>query len=76
VSSFTRAALLFGRCSSGIFSQILTINDFLDYRQLNFVSLGSVCLALVFSLFLPSVERSIYFDRKEESSSSSQLAGN
>ena len=75
VSSFTRAAILVGKCSSGLFAQILTLNDFLDYRQLNFVSLGSVSVAFVFSLFLPPVKQSIYFDRNVTTPSSENITG-
>ena len=75
VSSFTRAAILFGKCSSGLFAQILTLNNFLDYRQLNFVSLGSVSVAFLFSLFLPPVQQSIYFDRAVITPSSENIVG-
>ena len=36
----------------------------LDYHELNYVSLGSVIVAFVFSLLLPTVSNSIYFDRE------------
>ena len=75
VSSITRAAILVGKCSSGLFAQLLTLNDFLDYRQLNFVSLGSVGVAFLFSLFLPPVTQSIYFDRAVNTPSSENITG-
>ena len=61
VSSYARATLLFGRFSSGLLSQLLTSYDVLDYGQLNYVSFVSVIIAFTFSLFLPKVDRSIYF---------------
>ena len=72
VTSFTRVAILLGRFVSGISSQILVSGSkiglpSLDYRQLNFISLGSVSLATVVSFLLPNVTRTLYFHRSDPS---------
>ena len=64
VSSFARSAILFGRFTSGLASQLLSSFNILDYGQLNYVSLISVIIAFAFSLILPSVDQSIYFHQK------------
>ena len=64
VSSFARSAILFGRFTSGLTSQLLSSFNILDYGQLNYVSLISVIIAFAFSLILPSVDQSIYFHQK------------
>jgi len=61
VTSFARSAVLFGRFSSGLCSQLLSSLDILDYGQLNYVSLTSVSMAFFISIFLPKVKTSIYF---------------
>ena len=43
-------------------SQVLHSLGVLDIRQLNYVSFGSVIVAFLFSLALPPVKQSIYFD--------------
>ena len=65
VTSFTRTALLLGRFLSGVLSQLLISLDILDYRGLNYVSLGMVSVATLSSFFLPSVKSSIYFHRND-----------
>lgn len=40
VTSHTRAALLAGRSISGILGQALISLEIMDYRQLNYISLG------------------------------------
>lgn len=61
VTSLARSAILFGRFSSGLCSQLLSSLDILDYGQLNYVSLVSVSTAFFICLFLPKVTTSIYF---------------
>ena len=68
VTSFTRVAILLGRFVSGISSQLLVSASriglpSLNYRQLNFISLGSVSLATIVSFLLPKVKRTLYFHR-------------
>ena len=37
----------------------------MNYHELNYISLASVSMAFILSLFLPSVKQSIYFYRDE-----------
>ncbi|XP_076028355.1 thiamine transporter 1-like [Oratosquilla oratoria] len=63
VTSFTRAATLTGKFMSGILSQLLTLTNLMDYHSLNYVSMGSVCMATCVAVALPPVATSIYFHR-------------
>eukprot|EP00095_Tigriopus_kingsejongensis_P007313 maker-scaffold431_size173393-snap-gene-0.28 protein:Tk07313 transcript:maker-scaffold431_size173393-snap-gene-0.28-mRNA-1 annotation:"hypothetical protein DAPPUDRAFT_59074" len=65
VTSWTRVALLVGRFLSGCLAQILTSSGILDYKGLNYFSLGSVSLATLVSFALPGVDRTIYFHAQE-----------
>lgn len=53
VNSAVRAIVLIGRSSAGYLGQILDDTGALDYRQLNYFSFVTVCIALFISLFLP-----------------------
>ncbi|KAK2715771.1 thiamine transporter 1-like [Artemia franciscana] len=68
LTGLVQAALLAGRFGAGILAQVLVTTGALDYYSLNFISLGSVCVATCFSFALPSVPRSIYFYRDESAS--------
>ena len=48
---------------AGVSAQLLTSFGLLDFRGLNWLSLGSVSLATAVSFFLPGVDRTIYFHR-------------
>lgn len=61
VTSHTRAALLCGRFTSGVLAQTLYNTKLLDIRQLNFITLGAQISATCWALFLPSVQKSVYF---------------
>ncbi|XP_066143387.1 thiamine transporter 1-like [Euwallacea fornicatus] len=63
VTSYTRAAILGGRAISGILGQILISVHAMDYRQLNYITFGSMIAATFWSFFLPPVKQSIYFHR-------------
>lgn len=63
VTSHTRAAILAGRAISGIIAQFFVSFKVMDYLQLNYISFGALILATTWSIFLPSVDRSIYFHR-------------
>ncbi|CAG5097559.1 Similar to Slc19a2: Thiamine transporter 1 (Mus musculus) [Cotesia congregata] len=65
VSSYTRSALLLGRFITGVIAQIIIIYGWLDYHQLNYLTVIGQVLATIWSLFLPSVGQSVYFHRKE-----------
>ena len=75
VSSWTRTAFLFGRCSSGICAQLFTSFQILDYKQLNYFALASLSVATIISLFLPNVPKSIYFHRNNENLDAEQQSG-
>ncbi|CAL8121790.1 unnamed protein product [Orchesella dallaii] len=64
VTSYTYSAILAGRFLGGLTGQLLITFDLMNYHQLNYISLGCVSTALIFSLFLPSVKQSIYFHRR------------
>lgn len=40
VTSHTRAAVLAGRATSGVSSQILISMEWMDYKQLNYITFG------------------------------------
>ena len=75
VSSWTRIAFLFGRCSSGICAQLFTSFQILNYKQLNYFALASLSVATIISLFLPNVPKSIYFHRNNENLDAEQQSG-
>ena len=70
VSSYTRSAYLFGRFACGILSQLLISYHILDYGQLNYISLVNISIAFIVSLFLPRVDKSIYFHGRHNSTAS------
>ncbi|XP_043283991.1 thiamine transporter 1 isoform X2 [Venturia canescens] len=65
VSSYTRGAFLFGRFASGTVAQLTTSFHILDYHQLNYLTLAGTTLATCWALFLPPVQKSVYFHRPE-----------
>ncbi|XP_046392180.1 thiamine transporter 1-like [Ischnura elegans] len=65
LTSHTRAAYLFGRCASGILGQALYSTNAVDLWEMNLISLAALCLAFAIALFLPPVQHSIYFHRRE-----------
>ena len=60
VSSYTRAVTLFGRGVSGILGQILFSTNTANYLDLNYISFGSVSIAVIVSLFLPKVNARVF----------------
>lgn len=78
VTSFTRSAILFGKFTSSVAAQVLTVTKLMNYHELNYISLASVSIALIIACTLPPVKTSIYFHRsqckvKPVSESSTQL---
>ncbi|XP_018561323.1 thiamine transporter 1-like [Anoplophora glabripennis] len=65
VSGHTRAAILAGRAVSGIIAQLLISFHAMNYRDLNYITFAAMIAATIWSLFLPSVKKSIYFHREE-----------
>lgn len=78
VSSHTRAALLLGRCISGALAQFLVYAEWMDIRQLNYVTLAAQIAATLFAVIIPKVSHSIYFHRSasngSEASDNNQLS--
>ncbi|XP_044761940.1 thiamine transporter 2-like [Coccinella septempunctata] len=66
VTSHTRASLLFGRFLAGALSQVLVTYNLMDYKQLNYITLGAMVVATFWSFLLPSVQNTIYFHREDE----------
>ncbi|KAK0077691.1 hypothetical protein PV326_009878 [Microctonus aethiopoides] len=64
-SSYVRSALLVGRFITGIIAQLLITFDFLEYHQLNYLTVLGQVLAVIWLFFLPSVSVSIYFHRPD-----------
>lgn len=67
VSSHTRAALLVGRFMSGVLSQSLMHFKLMDIHTLNYLSLAGQIAATLITIFLPKVDKSIYFYRNKSS---------
>ncbi|CAG9858965.1 unnamed protein product [Phyllotreta striolata] len=66
VTSHTRAAILAGRAISGILAQLLISFKLMNYRDLNYITFSAMIAATVWSLFLPSVQKSIYFHPEDD----------
>jgi len=67
VTSYTYTAILVGNFGAAVLSQLLVSYEWMNYHQLNYLTLGGVSIALVIACFLPGVQKSIYFYRKETS---------
>lgn len=73
VTSHTRAALLVGRFASGVLSQILMHFKVMGIHELNYLTLAAQVIATVFAIFLPKVNESIYFYRRNAASVESSV---
>lgn len=60
VTGFTRATVLVGRMMSGVVGQSLVSLKIAGYLTLNYISLGSVSIAVVFSFILPSAGGNVF----------------
>ncbi|CAL8122761.1 unnamed protein product [Orchesella dallaii] len=67
VTSYTYTAVLIGNFIAAVLSQFLISSKWMNYRELNYLTLSSVSIALVIACFLPSVKQSIYFHRQLDS---------
>lgn len=76
VTSFTRAAVLLGRMMSGVVGQLLISLHITGYLELNYISLASVCIALIISSMLPSVSGNVFTMKENECSNSTLVNGN
>lgn len=66
VTSYTYSAIFIGELGAAIVSQLFVSLKWLDYFELNYLSLAGTSLAFVLSLLLPPVRQSIYFHPKED----------
>ncbi|KAI4464901.1 folate transporter [Holotrichia oblita] len=66
VTSHTRAALLGGKSLSGILAQILISFSLMDFRELNYITFSAIIAAMLWTILLPSVQKSIYFHQTED----------
>lgn len=62
VTSHSRAAISVGRFLSAATSQILVLNQWMNYRQLNYLTLAALIMATVWAFFIPRVKTSLYFN--------------
>ncbi|XP_049299336.1 thiamine transporter 1-like isoform X3 [Anopheles funestus] len=66
VTGNTRAAILLGRFLSGVISQILVSTGAMNVRDLNYITLGTQAVSLLWSFLLPPVKTSVYFYSRDE----------
>ncbi|XP_055859380.1 thiamine transporter 1-like [Episyrphus balteatus] len=66
VTGNTRAAMLAGKFLAGVIAQVLLSAEVMNYRDLNFLSLGTQIISLFIGIGLPSVKKSIYFYTSSE----------
>ncbi|XP_066587362.1 thiamine transporter 1-like [Prorops nasuta] len=71
VAGHTKGAALVGRFMSAVVAQIATSFYLLDYHELTMLTAGALAISVIFSLFLPSVEQSIYFHSSKNNAKSS-----
>lgn len=71
VSSHTRAALLAGKCVSGVLGQALLTTKTMGLRDLHKISFGTQIAATIWAFLLPPVKNSLYFNREADVSASS-----
>ncbi|VEN34147.1 unnamed protein product [Callosobruchus maculatus] len=64
VTSHTRAAILAGSTISGILAQLLVSLEWMDYRQLNYITFTAMIAATLWTFLLPPVNTSIYFHQE------------
>lgn len=63
VTSHTRAAILSGKCISGLLAQVLIYFQLTDLLGLNVITLFMLVLATIWAILLPPVESSLYFKK-------------
>ncbi|XP_055379398.1 thiamine transporter 1-like [Condylostylus longicornis] len=65
VTSHTRAALLVGKLIASVTSQILVYFEWMNYLELNYITLATQIASTIWAFFLPNVKTTVYFHRKE-----------
>ncbi|KAH8374644.1 hypothetical protein KR200_002395 [Drosophila serrata] len=66
VTSHTRAAMFVGKLVAGILSQLIIGLDWMNYKELFYITVSSQVVALVWAFFLPKVDKSVYFHNRSE----------
>ncbi|XP_016950068.1 thiamine transporter 2 [Drosophila biarmipes] len=66
VTSHTRAAMFVGKLVAGLLAQLVIGLQWMNYKQLFYISVSSQVAALLWAFFLPKVEKSVYFHNKSE----------
>ncbi|XP_017092063.2 thiamine transporter 2-like [Drosophila bipectinata] len=66
VTSHTRAAMFVGKLVAGLLAQLLIGMEWMNFRQLYYITVSSQVVALLWALWLPKVEKSLYFHNKTE----------
>nr|CAD7462948.1 unnamed protein product [Timema tahoe] len=75
VTSHTRTAYLLGRSISGVLAQLFMSTNVMDSHQLNYLTLGSLCLATVWAILLPPAKENVYFRRISQGSGNEASSG-
>nr|CAD7443766.1 unnamed protein product [Timema bartmani] len=75
VTSHTRTAYLLGRSLSGVLAQLFMSTNIMDSHQLNYLTLGSLCLATVWAILLPPAKENVYFRRISQGSGNEASSG-
>lgn len=66
VTSHTRAAMFVGKLVAGLLAQLVIGMQWMNYKQLFYISVSSQVAALLWAFGLPKVEKSVYFHNKTE----------
>ncbi|KAH8292162.1 hypothetical protein KR054_006451 [Drosophila jambulina] len=66
VTSHTRAAMFVGKLVAGILAQLIIGLDWMNYKQLFYITVSSQVVALLWAFFLPKVDKSVYFHNRTE----------
>ena len=61
-----------GKFVAAATGQILVFYEVMDYKQLNYLTLGAQILAFVWAFFIPPVKKSLYFNKVEDEAQTSQ----
>lgn len=73
VTSYTRAVVLFGRMMSGVVGQLLISLQVTDYLTLNYISLASVSISCLVTLFLPKASGNVFVTDAEPTPEEHQM---
>ncbi|XP_037732185.1 thiamine transporter 2 [Drosophila subpulchrella] len=66
VTSHTRAAMFVGKLVAGLLAQLVIGMQWMNYKQLFYISVSSQVAALLWAFSLPKVEKSVYFHNRTE----------